>query len=195
MISGDIVPLDLQTSFKDSFNWINTIFLPWLNNQPAKYKIFIAGNHDFCFQDIDDLCTPKGIYYLRDESLELCGINFYGSPWTPWFWDWAFNFPRYDSDGAIAKDKWSKIPDNTNILITHGPPYNILDKNAGGQKCGCPYLRSRIEKLKNLKLHLWGHIHESFDNIFNNNVLCINASYGYKGQENYKVAPIFELDL
>jgi Icc-related predicted phosphoesterase len=98
----------------------------WLSNLPHKHKIIIAGNHDWCFQDAEDearAILTNGVY-LQDELIKIEGINFYGSPWQPWFLDWAFNLPR----GPKIAEKWSRIPSNTDVLITHGPPMGVLDK-------------------------------------------------------------------
>lgn len=195
LIAGDIVPLSLQRNFELSFNWINTVFLPWLDIQPAKHKIFIAGNHDFVFQDIDNLCAPKDIYYLRDESITLDGLNLYGSPWTPWFWDWAFNFPKDDLDGRFAQSKWAQIPEDVNILITHGPPSSILDYVGPSHGAGCTDLKIRIKQLKDLKLHCFGHLHQGFGHKIENSVNFVNAAYGYKNEQNYKTAPLISIDI
>ena len=47
-------------------------------------------------------------------------VRIYGSPWQPEFYNWAFNLPR---NGEEMKARWDAIPDNTDILITHGPAY------------------------------------------------------------------------
>jgi len=60
-----------------------------------------------------------------------------------------------------AIDTWAKIPDDVDILITHTPPLNILDKTGKGLNRGCQFLADRIEQLKKLKFHVFGHIHAS----------------------------------
>jgi Icc-related predicted phosphoesterase len=146
--------------------WEIKNFCEWMNKTPAKHKIVIPGNHDRSFQNplilpaIEELFAGANINLLIDKSLTIDNINFYGSPWQPWFWDWAYNFPRYD-DGTAAKSTWEKIPVDTDILITHGPPNGILDMvDRDGSRVGCPHLRNRIEKTK-IKYHCFGHIHES----------------------------------
>jgi len=58
--------------------------------------VAIAGNHDFCFEDYrsdcEDELTNRG--YLQDQEVTIDGLRFYGSPWQPWFYDWAFNLQR-----------------------------------------------------------------------------------------------------
>jgi Icc-related predicted phosphoesterase len=139
-------------------------FLDWFSTLPHKYKIFIAGNHCFPFQKE----TPEaaslvrdypGIIYLEESGVEIEGIKIWGSPWTPYFFNWAFNYQPED-----AYKYWEKIPLDINILITHGPPYGILD-DVGNTRynpdrhVGCPELLLKINELKDLRLHVFGHIH------------------------------------
>ena len=82
------------------------------------------------------------------------GFKIYGSPITPTFYNWAFMCDR----GEQIKRYWDMIPENTDILISHGPPFGILDLN-GTEHCGCEELAKRIPQLKNLNMAIWGHIH------------------------------------
>jgi Icc-related predicted phosphoesterase len=130
------------------------------------YKVFIAGNHDMVFQQ-----TPKSareianafnnIIYLEDSSvnLQIDGVNIkiYGSPWQPYFHNWAFNLPR---NGKELEDKWKQIPEDTDILLTHTPPFGVLDTvlNKEDNHLGCELLKERLTEL-NVKIHAFGHIH------------------------------------
>ncbi len=135
-------------------------FLNWFKNLPIKYKIFVAGNHDSSVEkrlitkEEFELCN---IIYLEHESVQLEGLNIFGSPYTPEFYDWAFNVRR---DRLV--DYWSAIPENTDILITHGPPKFILDNDLGAN-LGCMSLYKRIKDLPNIKIHQFGHIHSRKD--------------------------------
>ncbi|BBM86877.1 metallophosphatase domain-containing protein [Candidatus Uabimicrobium amorphum] len=128
---------------------------PWINSLPYKYKIIVAGNHDRCFQEdsLQACGLLKNVIYLEDSGVTIEGINFWGSPWQPQFHDWAFNLPRNALD-----EKWSKIPSNTHVLITHGPPKGIGDGLNSSQRAGCEYLRKRVANIRPV-LHLFGHIH------------------------------------
>lgn len=161
----------------------------WLGQVKDKFKygiIIIAGNHDLLFEK--DYYYAKSLItnaqYLQDELITINGYKIYGSPWQPRFFDWAFNADRGEE---IAK-KWDKIPLDTDILITHGPPYNILDfsnYNHGADKhVGCEELTKRIKLLPNLKLHVFGHIHHSYGTQLVDNILYVNAS---SCDENYKL--------
>lgn len=135
-----------------------------------KHILLVAGNHDFVLQKKPEIVKElKHITYLEDTSIVIDGIKFHGSPWQPWFWDWAFNFPCHlKEEGGNwfrmkrhAIDTWAKIPDDVDVLITHTPPLNILDETGKGLNRGCQFLAERIEQLKNLKFHVFGHIHAS----------------------------------
>lgn len=139
------------------------VFAKWFESQPHKHKILIAGNHDWGFQyamenDEEDWIREKLFptsNYLRDSSVNIEGRNFYGTPWQLEFCGWAFNVPR---DGSIKK-YWDLIPENTDILITHGPAYGILDRvGKTTNPLGDELLRKRIEEVQPL-IHVCGHIH------------------------------------
>lgn len=130
----------------------------WLRRLPHRYKVVIAGNHDFAFERIPEARTwIVGATYLQDEGIEIEGLHIWGSPWQPRFFDWAFNLDR----GEPLRQVWSKIPAKTDILVTHGPPMGILDATFRGEAVGCEELREAVERIRP-KLHLFGHIHESY---------------------------------
>ena len=148
----------------------------WLSEQPHRHKILIAGNHDWCLQDepAEAEALIKNAIYLRDSGTEIEGLRFWGSPWTPVFFDWAFNLTR---GPAIAK-RWEQIPADTDVLITHGPPAGILDQvltATHSQSVGCDDLTRELERLK-LKMHVFGHIHEGHGQQHMDDCLFVNAS-------------------
>lgn len=156
-------------------------FLDWFNSfKQYKSKIFIAGNHDGCFQthpnEIKELLKQyPSIIYLQDSEILIEGIKFYGSPWQPEFNQWAFNLPR----GEKIAEKWSLIPKDTDVLITHGPTYGIGDyvPYKGGEFVGCKDLSNTVfAKLTQLKAHIYGHIHFSYGKVDNSCKQFINAS-------------------
>lgn len=114
---------------------------------------------------------PDSIHYLEDSSVCIEGINFYGSPVTPFFYDWAFNCER----GEKIKQYWDKIPENTDVLITHGPPFGILDKTTTGEIVGCEELAKAVNRIQP-KVHIFGHIHEEYGMIAKGETTYINAS-------------------
>ena len=134
----------------------------WLAALPHRHKVVIAGNHDFLFESelarARELIESPGLTYLHDSGVEIEGVHFWGSPWQPWFHDWAFNLER----GEALVEVWAKIPSATDVLITHGPPFGVLDRVArGGHSVGCEALAERLQGLE-VKLHVFGHIHEDY---------------------------------
>lgn len=150
------------------------LFADWLRQQPAQYKVFVPGNHDVGFELAEEQCVSllkehcPEVIYLRDMETTIGGFSFYGSPWQPRFFNWGFNLDR----GPALAEKWAKIPDHTQVLITHGPPKGIGDMvpprapsaqapDHGGH-VGCEDLLRRVANLDNLRLHVFGHIHSGY---------------------------------
>jgi Icc-related predicted phosphoesterase len=134
-------------------------FIEWFSNIDIKYKIMIAGNHDRFVQNFKDDFTnklPKSIIYLEDSSVEIEGLKIYGTPWSKVFGGWAFNA----SENALQA-LFDGIPEDIDILISHAPQYKMLD-NISGRNVGEKTLSSKIQKLNNLSLHVFGHIHDEF---------------------------------
>jgi Icc-related predicted phosphoesterase len=151
-------------------------FNHWLGGLPHRHKIVIAGNHDWAFQETPALARAAltNAIYLEDSAVEIEGVRFWGSPWTPTFLDWAFMLDR----GEPLAEKWRRIPENTDVLITHGPPMGIGDEvRFGGtaQNVGCADLLRRLSALS-LKAHVFGHIHEGYGVYELGGVRLVNAS-------------------
>jgi Icc-related predicted phosphoesterase len=138
-----------------------------------KHVLLIAGNHDWVFERYKDAHSVlKNIVYLEDSGIEIEGVKFWGSPHQPWFFDWAFNLPR---DGRELAHYWSLIPDDTDVLITHGPPYGILDLPFGKRdSAGCKLLLKRVQEV-NPRVHVFGHIHGSYGKEQVGRTLFVNA--------------------
>ncbi len=159
-------------------------FLEWFNGlDNYTHKIFIAGNHDWGFQDDPKMCQEQlelynKVTYLQD-NLEVIGedyetaVKVYGSPWQPEFYNWAFNLPRM---GQELESKWNDIPMNTDILVTHGPAWGQLDTVAGQRiPLGCELLAERIKVVKP-KIHVCGHIHTGYGYKFVDGTHYFNAA-------------------
>jgi predicted phosphohydrolase len=133
-------------------------FDTWLGNLPHAHKVVIAGNHDWCFQNQAERARQRltNAIYLEDAAATVAGLKFYGSPWQPWFLDWAFNLQR----GPELAAKWALIPDDTDVLVTHGPPEGILDLTKRWVRVGDADLLARVRQVRP-KLHVFGHIHEA----------------------------------
>ncbi len=155
-------------------------FFDWLEEQAQVFKhvIFIAGNHDMSFEYKHPWIVnwlsklPTNIHYLEDSEAIIDSIKFYGSPWQPEFHNWGFNLPR---GKALAK-KWEMIPIDTDVLITHTPPQNILDYTIRDMiNVGCADLYLKVNQIKP-KIHVFGHIHEGYGYKDINDTLYLNAS-------------------
>lgn len=129
----------------------------WLRSLPHRNKVIIAGNHDFAFQrsPAEARALFAGLTYLEDEEVTLDGVRIYGSPWQPWFHDWAFNLRR----GPAIDQKWQLIPEGLDVLVTHGPPMGYGDRVFFGDRVGCEDLTRHLARTKP-RFHLFGHIHE-----------------------------------
>ena len=152
-------------------------FLQWFDAQPHRRRLFIAGNHDWLFQRDPDLAAlllarHPGITYLQDAGVAIDGLRFYGSPWQPEFCQWAFNLPRR---GRALREAWARIPEGTDVLITHGPPHGVLDQVRGGSHLGCEELAARVAAVRP-RIHVFGHIHDGFGVLRSQATVFINAS-------------------
>ena len=148
-------------------------FNVFLGTLPHTHKVIIAGNHDFCFerQPTESRALLTNGLYLQDEAISIEGIKFYGSPWQPWFYNWAFNLER----GPAIRAKWDLIPKDTDILITHGPPYGHGDRTARREFVGCKDLLDVVEQIRPYA-HIFGHIHEGYGITNNSDTAFLNAS-------------------
>ncbi len=158
---GDVLIFCGDMSARGSLRDVES-FAAYMAQRPYKYKIVIAGNHDFCFENEErhqaiELIKNSGAHYLDDSGIELEGIKFWGSPVQPFFHNWAFNRMR----GPEILKHWKLIPADTDVLITHGPPMGILDRIYSGEQVGCQDLLERVREIAP-RLHAFGHIHEDY---------------------------------
>src|SRR5579872_766937 len=174
IIAGDLTARDTIYEHAD--------FLGWMNTQPYKKKIFIAGNHD---NNVDkDFHWDESISYLCDSGIEFEGLKIWGSPWTK-------TFPGMNPDCKAFTcetedellDKFENIPKGTDILITHSPPYGILDKADHYISVGSQGLFNFLKYVERPRLHIFGHVHESygredyFPTYENKMMISVNASH------------------
>lgn len=171
--AGDITYNEDLECLKDFVKWLDSL-------TQVKHKVVIAGNHDWDFVRNEKEAREilKGsCHYLQDSEIILEGVKFYGSPWQPEFCNWAFNLPR----GLPLKEKWDMIPEDTDILITHGPPlghgdrvkdFFSIDKYIN---VGCSELLKAVKRVKP-KYHIFGHIHEGYGLSWEGSTCFVNAS-------------------
>ena len=150
-------------------------FSRFLSEQDFKHKIVIAGNHDLCFEDerkkeAEECLLSKGIIYLNESGAKIEGFEFWGSPIQPFFHNWAFNKQR----GEEIRAHWELIPMSVDVLLTHGPPFGILDDTTKGLLVGCEELLKKVQDIKP-KIHAFGHIHEGYGMKAIDGVSYVNA--------------------
>lgn len=148
-------------------------FSDWLGEQPHQHKIVIAGNHDFSLDRFNGRLPKLDPYelfagiatYLEGESYTIDDVKFWGGPWVPNLPMWAF---------PERGNSWDHLPEDTQILVTHGPPRDILDSETSHY--GSAKLRNRIFALPRLKAHFFGHVHEGYGRERHLGVDFINAA-------------------
>jgi len=167
LIAGDICPATQQ---RQQGQWISSNLIPWMQIQPFKHIVFCAGNHDCFFEELMIIdkenafrkSLPKDIHYLRDSLVEINGIKIWGSPWSKIFYDWAFMRSEEDLDKI-----YSKIPENIDILISHGPANGYSDRVEQyyeNEHLGSVSLAKHIDRVKPEYVFV-GHIHSGNHNI------------------------------
>lgn len=166
--TGDLTMSGYSQEIKEFFEWFSKL-------HRFKYKLVIAGNHDFLFEEKPEIAKdliPDNVIYLEDSGIEIEGIKFWGSPITPWFHAWAFNRNR----GEEIKKHWDLIPNDINVLLTHGPAYLACDYvQHVAQYVGCEDLAYKLNEIEPIA-HIFGHIHEGYGKKYNHGTIFYNAS-------------------
>lgn len=208
---GDFMNTGRKKEEIESFNdWLGSLKIP------KERKLICAGNHDIWFDETHRESSPRraeisrnmlyNATYLQDQSIEIEGVKFYLSPWTPAFLGWGFNLPIGEHEKY-----WEKIPEDTDVLVTHGPPYEILDspyrrEDFDGwesqyilpptKRCGCIWLRDKVKEVKP-KIHAFGHIHggrgvRTTDDTTFLNVAFLNEQYNPGMNAGYTLVEIID---
>jgi Icc-related predicted phosphoesterase len=146
-------------------------FNDWLGELPHRHKVVIPGNHDRAFsQDPRFRAMITNAVLLINEGVKLCGLNIWGTPVT--CDDAAYGHSKREERARL----YASIPKETHILITHGPPYGILDREPGSlHKQGCTELRLAVMQLKP-RLHVFGHVHAGYGTCHTERTLFVNAA-------------------
>lgn len=179
--AGDLSAAGEQEQIED--------FIQWFGTRDFAHKVFVAGNHDSWVEEhgetMQALCNENQVTYLNTSGVVIEGVKIWGSPFTPRFMNWSFMLDR----GPQIAEHWSKIPQDTDLLITHGPPFGILDEvelqataTAPGdsvsrrfERAGCPELSKRVQAVAPA-VHVFGHIHECYGELTKSATRYINAS-------------------
>ncbi len=149
----------------------------WLASLPHPAKVVVAGNHDWLFRSEPAaaralLAAVPGLTYLEDETATVAGLRVHGSPWQPWYFDWAFNLPR---GGPELEAVWARVPAGVDVLLTHSPAHGLLDRTLDGRAVGCERLREALARIRP-RLHVFGHIHEAAGTLELDGTLHVNAA-------------------
>ena len=167
-------------------------FAKWVQKQDYRSFILVAGNHDgFLYNGFHEgrRLGPKG-RYLCDSGTEFeyldigsdgvtivkRTLKIWGSPWTLTFPGINPKCTAFTGTESQLREKFDLIPDDIDILITHGPMKGILDRSVRGEECGSLQLILATYKSK-MKLHVFGHIHESYGKLIDGPLTHINCSH------------------
>lgn len=145
----------------------------YMKSFPHPIKIVICGNMDYRLQREQE--TLQKVTYLQDSEVDISGIKVYGSPWTPEFVG-VFQLEGDEAGRAV----WENIPDDVDVLLTHGPPRGILDRTSRGMRVGDSELLKRVQEIKP-RVHCFGHVHESYGTKAVGDTLFCNAAV-FNGQ-------------
>jgi Icc-related predicted phosphoesterase len=164
-------------------------FNDWLAELPHRYEVVIPGNHDFLMEDENERDIITNATLLVDSGIEIEGLRIWGSPMTP-LCGGAFGMPN-------AKDRskhWARMPQALDILITHNPPYGILDIAPGSQQhLGCAELLEAVE-LVEPRLHVFGHVHGARGMLPTKNTVFVNAELFGESGDMDGIPIVVELD-
>lgn len=183
-IAGDVMTAQYNfshntpASLKNQAQWVHERFYPWLHSIEAKAVLFTPGNHDWIWMYPELIAeiggAPEHYKCLIDEGCTIDGIRFWGHPWQPVFFDWAFNLNR---DEMIQK--CLGIPE-CDVIISHGPPFGQLGGVLpDGTDVGCPVLTETMRRT-NPEIVVCGHIH------------CGHGQYKFRNCHVYNVAIVDE---
>lgn len=163
---GDFTMFSKNLSAIEDFN-------EWLGELPHRHKIVVPGNHEFFLESNPERRSLlDNAHVLIDEGIEIEDLNIYGSPMTP-LYGAAFG----KSSAKDRKRHWSKVPDRTHVLVTHGPPFGLLDRpSVQAEPMGDPELRNRVRELHSLKLHVFGHVHGAHGAVEQDGVTFANVA-------------------
>ena len=155
----------------------------WVSDLPYDHLLMICGNHEVKVSENDAMLKPLaasyGIQLIHNEVVEIEGFKFYGEPRSREFFNWGWSY----NPGQEAEEVWAKLPEDIDVLVTHGPPHGCCDfiptidlhtlKPVGHQ--GCISLRRAIEE-KKPRYVVCGHIHEGYGTSLINETTVINAA-------------------
>jgi Icc-related predicted phosphoesterase len=180
--AGDFTFFSKSESQIDDFN-------EWLGGLPHPHKIVVPGNHESVLEDDPDMRhTITNAVLLIDEATTVAGLKIWGSPVTP-LYGGAFGI----SNAKDRRKHWARIPTGTDILVTHVPPYGILDTAPGSTLHeGCPELLEAVGLIEP-RLHVFGHIHGAHGILRTEHTIFVNAALFGQGEDLDRFPVVLEL--
>jgi predicted phosphohydrolase len=180
LYAGDFTFFSRQRSMIDDFN-------DWLGELPHRHKVVIYGNHEFAFESEPGLRSRlSNAVVLVNEAAMIDGVAIWGSPVTP-MEGGAFGLSRAEDRARL----YSQIPPDTRILLTHTPPFGVLD---GEPHAGCPELRVAVIRIRP-RLHVFGHIHDGYGTRATRHTMFVNAALFSKHGDLDKQPIVLELNV
>ena len=168
---GDLLIHAGDFTFFSKRPWMYRDFDLWLGELPHRHKIIIPGNHEYLLEDPRQRSAITNATLLVDSGVEIEGLKIWGSPVTP-LYGGAFGKSRAED----CKKHWAQIPEDLDILVTHGPPLGILDQGPGSERHeGCPELREAVLWARP-RVHVFGHIHAGYGTLQMTDTFFVNAS-------------------
>jgi Icc-related predicted phosphoesterase len=169
LVAGDICPTGDERP-ETQRRWLQSTFADWLAAVPAGVVVGVAGNHDWVGESDPSVLRDLDWHYLQDDSAEIAGLTFFGSPWTSRFQKWAFML----SEAELA-ERWDRIPSGTDVLCVHSPPLGYGDW-ISGHAIGSPSLLAAIDA-RAPKLCVFGHVHSGYGRWQRNGSTLVNAAH------------------
>lgn len=165
-----------------------TDFNDWLGELPHAFRVVVPGNHDVALQDPARRQLITNAKLLVNEGVEIMGLKIWGSPATPLLRE-AVGVPS-ERDRI---DLYSRIPNDTDILITHGPPYGVLDQAPGSEEHqGCRQLLAAVRRVQPM-MHVFGHVHGGYGTFNTPETLFVNAALPGRGYDLSNRPHVFRL--
>jgi Icc-related predicted phosphoesterase len=169
LLAGDF---NAKRNKDQQIRYMNGEFRDWLHSLEARHIVATPGNHDFLFEDrVPEELKDLPWHLLIDEGIEIEGVSIYGTPWVCQYGPWAFM-----QDERVLTRIFERIPHKVDILLAHGPAYNILDRNTHGEHCGSRAMLGQVRRAAP-QVMVHGHIHEAHGNSLQHGTRFYSVSY------------------
>lgn len=172
LIAGDLTANDTTAQYLEFREWLNSLDYP--------KKIFISGNHDMLMQEGSFYFNPEwfGAEWLNDSGTQFDGLKIWGSPWSLAFKGINPLCAAFTGTEGHLEEKFRLIPHDVDILVTHSPPWLVMDMTKDGHHAGSRSLHNWLFWSGRPRLHVFGHIHEAYgEGNFFDSTISVNCSH------------------